>query len=312
MSKLVISTSSFDVDNNPPIQHLLKEGMNIAGNDYGRKLTEDEAVTLLGNDTVGMIAGIEPLTERVFTAARNLKVISRCGSGLDSVDLAAAERHGITVLNTPEAPAQAVAELTLALILSISRKICETDRLVRAGQWPRTQGRLLAAQRVGIVGLGRVGRRVARLCQAFGADVVAHDSYVQHSPDGVELIPLEKLLAEADIVSLHLTYDANTHHLVNKEALAQMKQGAAVINTARGGLIDEAALAEALNSGQLSAAALDVFEQEPYQGPLVKCENAILTSHIGSLAKESRLRMEIEAAENLLRGLIEAGVMENR
>lgn len=311
MSKIVISTSSFDMDNNPPIQHLLEKGMHIAGNSYGRKLTEEEAVTLLGPDTVGMIAGIEPLTERVFESAASLKVISRCGSGLDSVDLAAAERHGITVLNTPEAPAQAVAELTLALILTLSRKICETDKLVRAGQWPRTQGRLLAAQRVGIVGLGRVGGRVARLCQAFGARVVAHDSYVQHSPDGVELIPLQKLLAEADIISLHLTYDANTHHLVNKEALAQMKPGAIVINTARGGLIDETALAEALNSGQIGAAALDVFEQEPYQGPLVKCENAILTSHIGSLAKESRQRMEVEAAENLLRGLIEAGVMEN-
>jgi D-3-phosphoglycerate dehydrogenase len=311
MNKFIISTSSFDVDNNQPIQHLLEKGMRITANSYGRKLTEEEVMALLGKDTVGMIAGIEPLTERVFASASSLKVISRCGSGLDSVDLAAAERHGITVLNTPEAPAQAVAELTLALILTISRKICETDRLVRAGQWPRTQGRLLAAQRVGIVGLGRVGGRVARLCQAFGAEVVAHDSYVQRSPEGVELVPLKKLLAEADIVTLHLTYDPDTHHLVNKETLAQMKRGAVVINTARGGLIDEAALAEALKSGQLSAAALDVFEQEPYRGPLVECENAILTSHVGSLARESRHRMEVEAAENLLRGLTEAGVIEN-
>lgn len=311
MSKLVISTSSFDMENNPHIQHLLRKGMHVATNSYGRKITEDEAIALLGDDAVGMIAGIEPLTERVFASARNLKVISRCGSGLDSVDLAAAERHGITVLNTPEAPAQAVAELALALILTILRRICETDKLVRAGQWPRTQGRLLAAQRVGIIGLGRVGRRVARVCQAFGADVVAHDSYVTNSPDGVELIPLEKLLAEADIITLHVTYDADTHHLLNENAFARMKRGAIVINTARGGLIDETALADALNSGQLAAAALDVFEQEPYHGPLLKCENAILTSHVGSLARESRQRMEIEAAENLLQGLIEAGVMEN-
>lgn len=311
MSKLVISTSSFDMENNPHIQHLLRKGMHVAANSYGRKITEDEAIALLGDDTVGMIAGIEPLTERVFASARNLKVISRCGSGLDSVDLAAAERHGITVLNTPEAPAQAVAELALALILTILRRICETDKSVRAGQWPRTQGRLLAAQRVGIIGLGRVGRRVARVCQAFGADVVAHDSYVTDSAHGVELIPLGKLLAEADIITLHVTYDADTHHLLNEEAFARMKRGAIVINTARGGLIDETALADALNSGQLGAAALDVFEQEPYHGPLLKCENAILTSHVGSLARESRQRMEIEAAENLLQGLIEAGVMKN-
>ncbi|MBA4142269.1 MAG: phosphoglycerate dehydrogenase [Nitrosospira sp.] len=311
MSKLVISTSSFDVDNNPHIQQLLQRGMHVAGNSYGRKLTEEEAIALLGEDTVGMIAGIEPLTERVFASARSLKVVSRCGSGLDSVDLAAAKRHGIRVLNTPEAPAQAVAELTLALILNALRQVCQTDKLVRAGQWPRTQGGLLAAQRVGIVGLGRVGRRVARLCQAFDAEVVAHDSYVDHSPHGVELIPLDKLLAGSDIISLHLTYDADTHHLLDRAALARMKRDAIVINTARGGLIDETALAQALTSGQLGAAALDVFEQEPYHGELLKCENAVLTSHIGSLARESRQRMETEAAENLLRGLMETGVMEN-
>ena len=311
MSKIVISTSSFDTDNNPHIQSLTEKGLEIASNSYGRKLTEDEVIALLGDNTVGMVAGIEPLTERVFAAARSLKVVSRCGSGLDSVDLVAAKQHGITVLNTPEAPAQAVAELTLALILAALRHIPHTDKLVRLGQWPRTQGRLLAAQRVGIIGLGRVGRRVARLCQAFEAAVVAHDSYVHESLPGVELVSIEKLLAESDIISLHLTYDADTHHLLNKENLARTKHGAIVINTARGGLIDETALAETLISGQLGAAALDVFEQGPYNGPLLKCENAILTSHIGSLARESRHRMELEAAENLLRGLWKAGNVEN-
>lgn len=308
MNKLVISTSSFDLDNNPHIQHLLKEGMHIIGNSYGRKLTEDETIDLLGENTIGMIAGIEPLTERVFASAKNLKVVSRCGSGLDSVDLAAANRYGIAVLNTPEAPAQAVAELTMGLMLAALRRICHVDRLLRTGEWPRTQGQLLAAQSVGIVGLGRVGRRVARLCQAFGARVVAHDSYVEESPQGIELVPLEKLLAEADVVSLHLTYDADTHHMLNREVFARMKSGAVVINTARGGLIDETALAEALTSGQLGAAALDVFEEEPYRGPLLKCDNAILTSHIGSLARESRQRMEVEAADNLRQGLIKAGL----
>ena len=311
MSKVVISTSSFDTDNNPHIQDLTKKGLGIASNSYGRKLTEDEVIALLGDDTVGMVAGIEPLTERVFASARSLKVVSRCGSGLDSVDLAAAKRHGITVLNTPEAPAQAVAELTMALMLAALRQVPTTDKLVRMGQWPRTQGGLLAAQRVGVIGLGRVGRRVARLCQAFESTVMAHDTYVRESPEGVELVTLEKLLAEADVISLHLTYDAATHHLLNKENLARVKRGAVIINTARGGLIDETALAEALNSGQLGAAALDVFEEEPYRGPLLKCEAAILTSHIGSLARESRQRMEWEAADNLLRGLIEARAMEN-
>lgn len=311
MSKLVISTSSFDTDNNPHIQQLLEKGMRIVGNSYGRKLTEEEAIALLEGDVVGMIAGIEPLTERVFASARSLKVVSRCGSGLDNVDLLAAKRHGIKILSTPEAPAQAVAELTLALIMTALRHVCQTDKLIREGRWPRTQGRLLAAQRIGIVGLGRVGRRVARLCQAFEAKVVAHDSYVEHSPEGIELIPLDELLAEADIVSLHVTYDKDTHHLLNKETLARMKPGAIVINTARGGLIDETALAEALRTGRLGAAAIDVFEQEPYHGELVECENTVLTSHIGSLARESRQRMEVEAAANLVWGLVEAGMIEN-
>lgn len=312
MSKLVISTSSFNVDNNPPLQHLLEKGMKITGNSYGRKLTEEETIELLGTDTVGMIAGIEPLTERVFASAKSLKIVSRCGSGLDSVDLAAAKRHGIAVINTPEAPAQAVAELTMSLMLAALRRICQIDRLLRIGEWPRTQGQLLAAQSVGIIGLGRVGGRVARLCQAFDAKVVAHDSYVKQSPQGIELVSLEKLLAETDIISLHLTYDANTHHLLDRKAFARMKPGAIVINTARGGLIDETDLAEALASGQLGAAALDVFEEEPYRGPLLKCDKAILTSHIGSLAKESRQRMEVEAADNLRQGLINAGLMKDR
>ena len=134
----------------------------------------------------------------------------------------------------------------MGLMLGALRRICQIDRLLRGGQWPRTQGQLLAAQSVGIVGLGRVGRRVARLCQAFDAKVVAHDSYVKQPPQGIELVSLERLLAEANIVSLHLTYDADTHHLLDRAAFARMKPGAVVINTARGGLIDETALAEAL------------------------------------------------------------------
>lgn len=310
MNTLVISTSSFDIDNNPPLQHLLQNGMQIITNPHRRKLTEDEIIDLLSGGAVGLIAGIEPLTERVFQSVKNLKVISRCGAGLDNVDLAAAKNHGIIVLNTPEAPAQAVAELTMGFILSLLRQINAIDQAVRKGEWPRTQGRLLAAQTVGIIGLGHIGRRVARLCQAFEATVIAHDSYVTQAPADILLLPLEQLLATADIITLHLPCSASTHHLLNAKALATMKPEAMVINTARGGLVDENALAEALKTGKLAAAALDVFEQEPYQGPLLELGNVTLTSHVGSLARESRLRMEIEAAENLLQGLIKTGTIK--
>jgi D-3-phosphoglycerate dehydrogenase len=310
MNSLVISTSSFDVDNNPPLQHLLQNGLQIVTNPHRRKLTEDEIIELLGNGAIGLIAGIEPLTERVFQSARSLKVISRCGAGLDSVDLAAAKHHSITVLNTPEAPAQAVAELTMGFILSLLRQINHIDRSVRKSEWPRTQGRLLAAQTVGIIGLGHIGRRVARLCQAFEATVIAHDPYASQVPADIRLLPLEQLLATADIITLHLPYSPDTRHLLNAKAFAAMKPEAIVINAARGGLVDESALADALKTGRLAAAALDVFEQEPYQGPLVELNNVTLTSHVGSLARESRQRMEIEAAENLLQGLIKTGAIK--
>tara|TARA_Y100001936_G_scaffold252558_1_gene312733 strand:- start:18889 stop:19839 length:951 start_codon:yes stop_codon:yes gene_type:complete len=310
MRKLVISTSSFDVKNNSSLNHIIKSGMFIAYNNYKRKLTEDEAIELLGEDTIGMIAGIEPLTERVFSSAKNLKVISRCGAGLDNVEISAAKRHGISVFNTPEAPAQAVAELTMGLILTALRKICQTDQLIRKNEWPRMQGKLFAAQTIGIIGLGHIGKRVARLSQAFDAKVIGHDPHSKPISHGIESVSLEELFAKADIISLHLPYTTNTHHLLNAESFARMKPGSIIINAARGGLIDEAALNEALISGHLSMAAIDAFEQEPYDGPLTKNDKIILTSHIGSLAIESRKRMELEAAKNLLRGLISAGLIK--
>ncbi|TXI18436.1 MAG: hydroxyacid dehydrogenase [Nitrosomonas sp.] len=310
MNTLVISTSSFDIDNNPPLQYLLKNGLKIVTNPHRRKLTEDEIIALLKDGATGLIAGIEPLTERVFQSANHLKVISRCGAGLDSVDLLAAKNHGITVVNTPEAPAQAVAELTMGLMLTLLRQINTIDHAVRSGEWPRTQGGLLAAQTVGIIGLGHIGRRVARLCLAFEATVIAHDPYASQVPADVTAVSLETLLATADIITLHLPYATDTHHLLNARSLSAMKSGAIVINAARGGLVDENALFEALKSGKISAAALDVFEQEPYHGQLIECGNVILTSHVGSLARESRQRMEIEAAENLLQGLIKTGLIK--
>ena len=309
MSKIVISTSSFDIQNNPYIERLTKRGMQIVLNPYQRKLSEDEILTLLGNDTIALLAGIEPLTKKVLTAARGLKVIARCGTGLDSVDLEAAHQCNILVSNTPEAPAQAVSELTMGLILSVLRQICSTHRLIQDGQWPRTQGHLLAAQTVGIIGLGHIGRRVATLCLAFGARVIAHDPYLQQAHPDIPLVNFEQLIKEANIISLHIPYSQNTHHLIDADTLNRMKPGTFLINAARGGLIDENALVEALTSGHIAGAALDVFEQEPYQGPLLNCSNVVMTSHMGSLAKESRQRMEHEAAENLLNGLITAGLL---
>ena len=286
-------------------------GLKITTNPFGRKLTEDEISSLLGDSVVGLLAGVEPLTAKVIAGATSLRVISRAGVGLDNVDQDAAEERNIPVLSTPDAPVDAVVEMTMALMLAALRKIPQADRQVRDGGWPRLKGHLLKAQTVGIIGLGRIGARVADICSAFGARVMAHDPMIRDTSANVEWVELAALLSQSDILSLHAPYNAATHHLINKESLAAMKSGAILINTARGSLIDEVELVKALHEGQLSGAALDVFEEEPYSGVLLDLQQVVLTPHLASSAVESRCQMELEAATNLYVGLSKAGVISN-
>jgi len=311
MNKIVISTSSYDLDDKPAIKQLQAAGLEITTNPFGRKLTETEIGNLLTDQVVGLLAGVEPLTAGVISSARNLRVISRCGVGLDNVDQDAAKNCNIDVFSTPDAPVDAVAEMTVGLMLATLRRIPEADREVRNGGWPRLKGRLLKAQTVGILGLGRIGNRVADLCNAFGAHVIAHDPVANHTPSNADRVELPELLAQSDIVSLHAPFNETTRHLINTDSLAAMKPGACLINTARGGLVDETALLDALRSGQLSGAGLDVFATEPYSGPLSDLPQVILTPHLSSSAVESRRAMESEAADNLYLGLCNAGVIGN-
>jgi len=309
MSDVVISTSSFDVDNNPAIDSLRAAGLQVTTNPFGRKLTEDEISALLGDSVVGLLAGVEPLTARVISGAQGLRVISRCGVGLDNVDQAAASAREISVFSTPDAPVDAVVEMTMGLMLATLRKIPEADRQVRADGWPRLKGRLLKAQTVGVLGLGRIGSRVAGICAAFGARVIAYDPLVKSAPSDVGCVDLKTLLAQSDIVSLHIPYNEKTHHLINKESLATMKPGAILVNTARGSLVNEDELLAALRCGQLWGAGLDVFESEPYSGELRDLPQVVLTPHLASSAVESRREMELEAARNLYSGLCATGVI---
>lgn len=312
MSKpVLVTTSSFSVDDAAPKQALVKAGLTVFENPFKRKLTEEEVAKLLtDHKPLGMVAGVEPLTAAVLEkASSHLKTISRCGVGLESVDLDAAKRLGIEVLSTPDAPAPAVAELTLALMLNALRAVSQADRALRAGTWKALQGRLLGDKTVGVVGLGRIGARVAKLCLAFGCSVLGYDPLESAGAPGVDRVSLDELLAESDIVTLHVPLTSQNKSLISRSSLAKMKKGSVLINVSRGGLVDEAALAAALASGQLSAAGLDVFETEPYAGPLTKLDNVVLTAHMGSAAKECRSRMEREAAENLLAGLRHAGVL---
>jgi D-3-phosphoglycerate dehydrogenase len=308
LSKILISTSSFNVKDNKPLSNLKKNGYEHLLNPYGRRLTEIEVMELLQEDVVGMIAGVEPLTRKVLMEAGNLKVLSRCGIGMDNVDLEAARELDILVYNTPAAPIIAVAELTIAIILVLIRKITQADRNIREGKWKAMMGNLLASQTVGVIGYGRIGKRVSQLLHAFGSKIIVYDKHEVSLEADFKFYTMDEVLELADIVTLHVPYEASTHHLINKDKLALMKPGAMLVNTSRGGLVDEQALLSSLQSGQLAGAGLDAFEEEPYKGPLCSLPQVILTAHMGSYAREARTQMELEAAENLIKGFQEKGI----
>lgn len=309
MHKILITTSSFDVARSEPLETLRRAGFEIINNPYARRLTEQEANDLLGSDVIGMIAGVEPLTRRVIQGAKGLRVISRAGIGMDSVDLQAARESNIAIYNTPDAPVAAAAELAISLMLDVLRHVTQSDRDIRKGIWKPAMGKLLAAQTVGVIGYGRIGRHVSALLRAFGSEVLVHDVASNLEADGSRICSLDEMLASADIVSLHIPYSGRVHHMVDRNRIISMKKGAILINTARGGLIDEEALFDALKSGHIAGAGLDTFEVEPYEGPLAELPTVVMTAHMGSYARETRMRMEDEAAENLLKGLISAGIV---
>jgi D-3-phosphoglycerate dehydrogenase len=299
---VLISTSSFARHSREPLELLEARGIHYMLNAQGRKLEADEVATLL-TDVDGLVAGTEPLTREVLMRAPRLKVISRCGTGLDNVDLSAAAELGIQVRNTPDAHVDAVAELTLAAILAALRHLPEADRSIRGGAWKKPMGRLLRGSTVGLVGLGRVGKRLIELLAPFQVKILASDPHEDTGfaeLHGVRYVELNDLLERSDVISLHLPYSSEVHHLFDATRLGRMKPGSILVNCARGGLIDEAALCEALEEGHLGGVHLDTFEREPYAGPLADVARVSLSSHIGSYAVEGRVQMEREAVLNLL------------
>ena len=305
MNKILISTTSFAKYDKRPIRILEEKGFDVMLNPHGRKLKAEEMAGFLDN-VIGLVAGTEILNRDVLSSSRSLKVISRCGVGMDNIDLKAAEESGIKVFNTPDAPTLAVAELTIGLILALLRRIVEADHSIREGKWQKYMGGLLRDKKVGIIGLGRIGKKVAELLIPFGAEILS----CEPSPDedfmnthGIKNMSLKDVLLNADIISLHLNHGTMKGYLIGKQEFDLMKRNSFLVNTARGNLIDEQALIEALKEDKIQGAAIDVYEKEPYSGPLKELKNAVLTSHMGSYAKEARIKMEMEAVENLIRGL---------
>jgi D-3-phosphoglycerate dehydrogenase len=302
---VLLSVSSFGVADPAPRERLESSGLEIRDNPHGRRLKVAEISELIG-DVDALIAGTEPLNAEVLGQAARLRVISRVGVGLESVDLNAALRQGIVVRNTPDAVTDPVAELALSGILNLLRHISRMDREMRAGEWNRRMGSLLRGRTVGIVGLGRIGRRLATLLAPFEVTLLAADRAPDHHAAArlnVEYVSLEDLLARADVVTLHMP--GGDRPIIGAAELARMKPDAVLLNTSRGGLVDEAALLDALRAERLAAAYIDTFVDEPYDGPLRELPNVLLTPHAGSYAAEARRKMEMEAVENLLEALEE-------
>lgn len=243
---------------------------------------------------------------RLLEAAPELKVVGRAGVGVDNIDVAAASERGVAVMNAPGGNTVSAAELTMALLLSVARRVSEADRSMREGRWDRAnlQGVELRGRTLGVVGAGRIGSAVADRCRAFGMRVIVHDPYL--SADRLAelrsvVIELDQLLAEADVITLHVPLTDETRGLIGESALARMKKGAFLVNLSRGGVVDESALARALIEGRIAGAGLDVYETEPLspESPLLSAPNLVLTPHLGASTKEAQVQVALEVAANL-------------
>lgn len=296
MTTVAVTPRSLRQTPGPHLDRLRSE-LEVRFSDVDRPLDEEEMVKLV-RGCAGLIVGVDPVTTRVLKAGP-LRVVVKYGSGMDNIDVEAARTLGVQVTSTPGANARSVAELAIALLLSLARNVALHDRSVRAGSWRRLTGVELAGKQLGIVGYGAVGREVARLARGLDLHVVAHDPLL-HDAD-VPLVPLEQLYSASDAVSLHLPLTDETRGLVGERELAAMKPTAFLINTARGGLVDEAALAAAVRSGRLAGAALDGFEVEPLgESPLRELENVVLSPHAGASTYDAVLRTAAQAVDRLL------------
>ena len=302
---IFVATSTFASYSSLPLKLLDKEGYEVKLNSTGRKLTSEELLSL-AQESRGLIAGTEQYSKEVLSSMKRLKVISRLGVGTDNIEVDEARRLGIKIFTTQTSPSLAVAELTTGLMINLTRKIPLMNAEMRRGEWKKSMGNLLSNKTLGIIGLGTIGKKVVEILKGFNMKILAFDIEEDRAfsaTAGVDYCDLDELLSNSDFVSIHLNASKENAHLIDKSKLDLMKEDAFLINTSRGEIIDERALEGVLKSGKLGGVALDVFEKEPYNGPLKDIENVLLTPHIGSYAREIRIKMEIDATRNLINGL---------
>ena len=294
------------------VEILRRAGLEV---DVKVGLKPDELEAIVGGYDGLAVRSATKVTAKVLEKAPRLRVVGRAGVGVDNVDLAAATRRGVVVMNTPGGSSVTVAELTLAHMLALARHVAQATASVKGGRWEKKkfQGHELAGKTLGVVGIGNIGSIVVERCLALKMRAVAYDPFI--SPEaaarlGVELVTLDDLWAQSDVVSLHVPLTEQTRNLVNAQTLARMKKGALLVNCARGGVIDEAALAEALRSGHLGGAALDVFEKEPPppDHPLFQCATFVCTPHLGASTEEAQAAVAVAIAEQLAAFLVRGEV----
>ncbi len=302
--KVYVSTHPFSSTSDLPLKLIKKNNIELRVNVYGRKITLQELVQDI-QDVKVLIAGTEKITEEVLKNAPNLKLISRVGIGLDGIDFELCKKYGVRVAYTPDAPTMAVAELCVSLMLDLARKVTETNNdLKNNGKWHRHMGMLLYGKTIGIMGMGRIGKSLVHLLKSFNVNFLVFDI----NPDitygrlqQVKFVSKEEVLKDSDIISINVTLKSDTKDFISMKELNIMQNHAILINTARGGVVNEADLYTALKDKIISAAAIDVFEEEPYIGKLTQLENCLLTCHMGASTIDSRTDMEVQAIEEAVR-----------
>jgi len=292
----------------PEVIEALSTGFALTTNDEDRSWSADELRARIAQTDALYAVAVDRIDASVIDAAPRLQIIATGSVGTNHIDLGACRARGIQVTNTPEVLNEATADMAWALLMATARRVTESERWLRAGHWQgwaweQFLGADVHRTTLGIVGMGRIGSAIARRAQGFAMRIVYHNRRPSPAAEalGAQLLPLDELLAQADHVVLMLPYSAAVHHCIGASELARMKPVATLINLARGGIVNDAALARALQTGVIAAAGLDVFEGEPAINPeLLACSNVVLTPHIGSATRSSRLGMAMLAARNLL------------
>ncbi len=301
--KVFVSTHPFSATSPESMRLLKYNEIEVVLNTHGKKITTDELAEDIKDADV-LIAGTEKITEEVFKNAPNLKLISRVGIGLDGIDFELCKKYGVKVAYTPDAPTMAVAELCVGLILDLCRKITQTDKNISGGIWHRHMGTLLYGKTVGIFGMGRIGKSLIHLLSTFNCNFLVHDRdphFAYGRLNNVKFVTKVEVLKYSDVVSVNLPLKKETVDYIASKELTLMKKDAILINTARGGIINEMDLYKALKEGIIAGAAVDVFEVEPYIGNLRELDNCVLTCHMGASTVDSRTDMEVQAVEEIIR-----------